>query len=63
MNEVIEEARRVFYAIKRGIQFDIPIKIWLKIFKIVIEPIVLYGIEVWGPLAKPDFSKWGKTHN
>ena len=37
-----------------------PIKIWLKIFKTVIEPIVLYGSEVWGLLAKPDLSKWEK---
>ena len=60
VNELKEKTRRAFYAIKRGIQFDIPIKIWLKIFKTVIEPIVLYGSEVWGPLAKPDFSKWEK---
>ena len=60
VNELKEKARRAFYAIKMGIQFDIPIKIWLKIFKTVIESIVLYGSEVWGPLAKPDFSKWEK---
>ena len=60
VNELQEKARRAFYAIKRGIQFDIPITIWLKIFKTVIESIVLYGSKVWGPLAKPDFSKWEK---
>ena len=45
---------------KRNIKLDIPIKIWQKIFDAVIEPIALYGCEVWGPLTNQDFIKWDK---
>ena len=31
VNNLRDKARRVFYAINRNIQFDIPIWIWLKI--------------------------------
>ena len=58
--ELKEKAKRAFYAIKRSIKLDIPIRIWLKIFKSVIEPIALYGCEVWGPATKGDFSNWDK---
>jgi hypothetical protein len=34
------------YTIKRKIKLDIPIRIWLKIFESLIEPIALYGCEV-----------------
>jgi hypothetical protein len=50
VNYLREKARRAFYAMKRNIKFDIPIRIWLKIFESVKEPIALYGCEVWGPL-------------
>ena len=55
MNELREKALRTFYAIKTQIQIEIPITIWLKRIDYVIEPIALYGSEVWGPLAKQDF--------
>ena len=51
VNNLRDKARRVFYAIKRNIKFDIPIRIWLKILESVIEPIALYGCEVWGLLT------------
>ena len=57
VNDLRDKARRAFYAIKNNIQFDIPIKIWLKILESVIEPIALYGCEVWGPHTKQDFPK------
>ena len=57
MNEQRENA---FYAIKKQIQIEIPIKIWLKLIECVIEPIALYGSKVWGQLAKRDFIKWDK---
>ena len=60
INELKEKARRAFYAIKKSTQVDIPIRTWLKIFQSVIEPIALYGSEVWGPLTKHDFGKWEK---
>ncbi len=60
VNELKEKAQRAFYAIKRSIKIDIPIQIWLKLFKAVIEPIALYGSEVWGPSIKFDFLNWEK---
>ena len=60
MNDLRDKARRAFYAIKRNIKFDIPIRIWLKILESVIEPIALYGCEVWGPLTNQNFTKWDK---
>jgi hypothetical protein len=51
VNELRDKARRAFYAIKRNIKFDIPIRIWLKILESVIEPIALCGCEVGGPLT------------
>ena len=42
-NDLREKARKAFYAIKRNVKLDIPIKIWLKILDSVIEPITLYG--------------------
>ena len=60
MNGLRNKARREFYAIKRNIKFDIPIRIWLKILESVIEPIALYGCEVWGPLTKQELTKWDK---
>ena len=47
--ELREKARRPFYAIKRQIDIQIPILIWLKLLQAIIEPILLYGSEVWGP--------------
>ncbi len=57
-----EKAHRVFYGIKRQCPIEIPIRIWLKILESVIEPIELYGSEVWGPLTNPsqDLTKWEK---
>ena len=60
VNDLREKARRAFYAIRKSIRINIPIRIWLKIFKTVIQPIALYGSEVWGPLAKQDFANWDK---
>ena len=57
VNDLRDKARRAFYAIKRNINFNIPIRIWLKIIESVIEPIALYGCEVWGPLTNQDFTK------
>uniref|UniRef100_A0A8K9V0N5 Reverse transcriptase domain-containing protein n=1 Tax=Oncorhynchus mykiss TaxID=8022 RepID=A0A8K9V0N5_ONCMY len=60
VNDLRNKARRAFYAIKRNIHFNKPIRIWLKILESVIEPIALYGCEVWGPLTNQDFTKWDK---
>ncbi len=62
VNELRDKARRAFYAMKRQCPIEIPIRIWLKIVESVIEPIALYGSEVWGPLTNPsqDLTKWEK---
>jgi hypothetical protein len=36
VNELRDQARRAFCAIKRNIKFDLPIRIWLKILESVI---------------------------
>ena len=61
MNELKNKARRAFYAIRKSIQIKIPIRTWLRIFQSVIEPIALYGSEVWGHLTNLNFEKWDKN--
>ena len=60
VKDLREKARIAFYAIKRNIRLDIPIQTWLKILDSVIEPISLYGCEIWGPQNDQDFTKWDK---
>ena len=61
VNALKEKACRAFYAIRRKFyKLDIPIRIWTKIFDSVIQPIALYGSEVWGPLTHQDFTRWDK---
>ncbi|KAG5841106.1 hypothetical protein ANANG_G00196080 [Anguilla anguilla] len=61
VNALKEKACRAFYAIKRRFhKTNIPIRIWLKIFDCVIQPIMLYGSEIWGPLSQQDYTKWEK---
>ena len=50
----------IFESIFESIKVDIPIRTWLKIMDSVIEPISLYGCEIWGPLANHDPEKWDK---
>ena len=57
MNDLRDKARKVFYAIKRSIKFDIQIRIWQNMHESVIEPIALYGCEAWGPLSNQEFTK------
>uniref|UniRef100_A0A671W6R3 ribonuclease H n=1 Tax=Sparus aurata TaxID=8175 RepID=A0A671W6R3_SPAAU len=60
VHELRDKAHRAFYAIKKHIQTEIPTRIWLKLIECVIEPIALYGSEVWGPLTNHDFTQWDK---
>ena len=55
VKELKEKAKRAFYAIKKSIKLELPIRIWIKIFHSVIEPIALYGSEVWGPVTHNEF--------
>ena len=59
--ELREKARRAFYAIKSQIYIKIPIRIWLKLFESVIEPVLLYGSEVWGPISYQNQAHWDKN--
>ncbi|KAI4885658.1 hypothetical protein NFI96_003646 [Prochilodus magdalenae] len=61
VNALKEKARRALYAIRRKFHnIDIPIPIWCKIFDSVIQPIALYGSEVWGPLSQHSYTRWDK---
>ncbi len=49
------------YAIKKKIQIlKYPLPIWCKIFDSVIQPIALYGSEVWGPLSYQSYTRWDR---
>ena len=45
---------------RENVNFQIPVKIWLKIFDSVIQPIALYGSEVWSPLNHQSYTHWDK---
>ena len=60
VNDLRDKARRAFYAIKRNIKFNMPIRIWQKILESFIEPIALYCRVVWGLLTNHKFTKWNK---
>merc|ERR1712035_109342 len=60
INDLRDKGRRAFWSIKKSSCIDIPVRVWIKIFQSVIEPIILYGSEVWGPLVTQDFEKWDK---
>ena len=59
INDLRDKGRRTFCTIKKTLNI-IPVRIWLNIFKSVIEPILLSGSEVWGPFVNKDFEKWDK---
>ena len=40
--------------------YNLAIRIWLKTLESVIEPIALYGYEVWGSFTNQEFTKWDK---
>ncbi len=62
VNALRDKARRAMYALKTKLfNFNVPIRIWTKIFDHVISPIALYGSEVWGPLRKLDYGSWDKN--
>jgi len=51
------------------INIELPIPIWCNIFDSVIQPIALYGSEVWGPISDQSYTRWDRhpiespTHN
>ena len=61
VNALKEKAQRALHTIKRKMyHFQIPVKICLKIFDSVIQPIALYGSEVWCPLSHQSYPQRDK---
>ncbi len=61
VNALKDKARRALYAIKKEFQnIEILLPIWCKIFDSVIQPIALYGSEVWGPLSDQSYTRWDR---
>ncbi|KAA0708101.1 hypothetical protein E1301_Tti023590 [Triplophysa tibetana] len=61
IKELAEKARRVYYGLRKTLfQFNLPIRLWLKIFDGVIKPILLYGSEIWGPKFQLNYESWDK---
>ena len=59
INALTDKARRTYYSIRRSLnKFNPPIKICLKLFRSIIQPIILYGSEVWGPLLNQKRTSW-----
>ena len=63
VNDLRDKIGRAFYASKRNIKFDIPIRIWQKIFESVIEPIALLWLWGLGSAHQPRIHKMGQTPN
>lgn len=64
VNALKEKACRALYTIKRKFhKINIPITLWCKIFDSIIQPILLYGSEVWGPLSMCDYTTWDYMQN
>ena len=49
IKDLRDKSRRALWNIKKSSNTDIPVKIWIKIFQSIIEPIGLYGSEMWDP--------------
>ena len=61
VNTLKEKSCRALYAIKsKFYNVNTPISIWCKLFDSIIQPIALYGGEVWGPLSAHDYTTWDK---
>ncbi|KAI4904413.1 hypothetical protein NFI96_007497 [Prochilodus magdalenae] len=56
-----EKACRALFAIRnKTYKVEIPVRIWSKLFDSIIQPIALYGSEIWGPLSDINYSRWDK---
>ena len=59
VNALKEKACRALYAIESQFyNINIPISNWCKLLNSIIQPIALYGSEVWGPLSAHDYTTW-----
>ena len=61
-NDLSIKTKRAIFAINSKIRLSqIPIKLALKIFTTQLQPILLYGAEVWGPYVFTDLRNWEKS--
>ena len=62
LNNLTVKANRALFSLKTNLNLlKMPIKLLLKIFDTMIEPILLYGAEIWVPAGKYTCDKWDKT--
>ena len=58
LDDLSIKAKRVIYTLNSKTKISrFPIKLALKLFDVLIKPILLYGAEVWGPYTNFDYSK------
>ena len=59
LDDLSIKAKRVIYTLNSKTKISrFPIKLALKVFDVLIKPILLYGAEVWRPYTNFDYSKW-----
>ena len=57
-----EKGRKAIFALNRRFSIKkLPIEIALKLFDSYINPILLYGLDIWMPFHSVDFNKWDHT--
>ena len=61
-NDLSIKTKRPIFALNSKIRLSlIPVKLAIKISMTQLQPILLYGAEVWGPYVFTDLNKWGKS--
>lgn len=63
-NDLSIKTKRAIFALNSKIRLNqIPVKLALKLFTALLEPILLYGAEVWGPYVFTDLHKWERSES
>ena len=59
LDDLSSKATKALYALRARLPFGkLPIKTLLKVFNACIQPILLYGSEIWGPYIDMDWENW-----
>ena len=62
LEDLSTKATKGLYALRSKLPFtSLPIKTLLKVFDACIQPILLYGSEVWGAYTNMDWKKWDES--
>ena len=62
LEDLSTRATKGLYALRSKLPFNsLPIKALLKVFDACIQPILLYGSELWGAYTNMDWKKWDKS--